>query len=117
MSVAGGAGGRGAGISGVVSGPSGGGGGGSGGVLYLATPSLRIDSGALVDAGGGARGEVELWCAAGAGRGGAGGLGRIRLSVEPTTCMVGATTIPPMPAGGCAPSGNPGEVYVGAYPN
>ncbi|MBO6933774.1 MAG: putative metal-binding motif-containing protein [Deltaproteobacteria bacterium] len=116
ISVAGGAGGQGSGVPSVVSSASGGGGGGSGGVLYLASPSIRIDSGALVDASGGARGGVGRSCT-GTGRGGAGGLGRIRLSVEPSTCTIDTPTMPPMPAAGCVPSGNAGEVYVGAYPN
>lgn len=118
LSVAGGAGGRGAGVSGVVSSGGGAGGGGSGGVIYLASPAIRIDSGSLIDAGGGAGGDVVRTCGiSGAGRGGAGGMGRIRLSVEPTTCTVTASTMPPMPAAGCVPNSTPGEVHVGAYPN
>jgi len=118
LSVAGGAGGRGAGVNGVVSSGGGAGGGGSGGVIYLASPSIRIDSGSILDAGGGARGAMVRNCGiSGAGRGGAGGVGRIRLSVEPSTCTVATPTVPAMPAAGCVPSGTPGEVYVGAYPN
>jgi hypothetical protein len=84
-------------------------------VIHVVAPTVRADSGATLDARGGAGGGVPRSCGAGS-FGGAGGLGRIRFSVEPTTCTVGATTYPPMPAGGCVPNATPGEVYVGAYP-
>jgi len=90
------------------------GGSGSGGVVYLSAPEVRCDRCVLHAAGGPAVSSGY----AGA-NGGAGGMGRIRMSVVPSRCAIGATTAPPMPAGGCAAStaARSGEVYIGAYPD
>lgn len=83
------------------------GGGGSGGAIWLGAPDLRIDEGAVVSANGG-----------NLGRYGEGGLGRIRLSVDPRHCAL-AGTFSPRIGDGCAPSpehGLPGYVYVGTWP-
>jgi hypothetical protein len=90
------------------------GGGGSGGVIVLAAPSISLFGSLRAMGGaGGARSSTDC------GRGGAGGLGRIRLSVDPVRCEVTGTSNPPIPTG-CAPSpdgGVPGQAYVGVWPN
>jgi hypothetical protein len=50
------------------------------------------------------------------GRSGAGGLGRIRLSVPTAGCMLGGTFAPPL-ASGCAPSAMAGTTFVATYPD
>ena len=86
------------------------GGGGSGGVIYLAAPEIAVYGALSVAPGPGAVSSH---------RGGSGGLGRIRLSVDPVRCEVTGTSNPPVPTG-CAPSpdgGVPGQAYVGVWPN
>ena len=96
--------------------PSGSGGGGSGGVVYLSAP--RMDLHGTMDARGGAGGaNRQTECASVTG--GAGGLGRVRLSVDPSQCSPPDTSFPPVGTG-CAPSpdgGVPGQAYVGLWPN
>jgi hypothetical protein len=87
----------------------GGGGGGSGGAIYLSSPTVSVMSGAVVSAVGGA---VGLSCN---GSGGAGGLGRIRLSLGTTTCNL-TGTFNPQVFNVCNPANQSGRVYVGAYP-
>lgn len=92
---------------------SGAGGGGSGGVVALHAPSVTIDG--RISATGGAGGTNPC-----GGNGGAGGVGRVRLSVEPARCMVGgsATLDPPLPGGACMPSAPvDGRAYVGRWPD
>lgn len=100
-------GGKGGQATGVSGNYGGGGGGGSGGVIYLHAPELDLKG--VVSAAGGEGGKGE-------GFGGAGGLGRIRLSVE--TCKPFATLEPPLGPDGCTPMAEPLPefVYVGAYP-
>lgn len=96
----------------------GGGGGGSGGVVYLASPMLAVQ-GRISVAGGAASGATAGTCCVGGGRG---GLGRIRLSVNPATCQITrepGRVIPPLPAADCVLSpegGVPGEVFVARWP-
>jgi hypothetical protein len=88
------------------------GGGGSGGAIYLAAPAISLFGEVRAQGGEGGRGN-------GCGNGGSGGLGRVRLSVDPVRCEVTGTSVPPVPTG-CAPSpdgGVPGQAYVGAWPN
>ena len=81
-----------------------GGGGGSGGVIYLAAPALEVTG--ELDAGPGAAGR----------RGGAGGLGRIRLSTVPERCVLFGRYDPPL-VDGCAPTGaQPGRTFIDLYP-
>lgn len=91
------------------------GGSGSGGVVYLSAPEIVCD-GCALSATGGARVDHPYSRAVG----GAGGLGRLRLSVRVSRCQMGGTVNPPMPAGGCVvspPGGSPGVAYVGEYPD
>jgi hypothetical protein len=48
--------------------------------------------------------------------GGAGGLGRIRISVAPATCTLGGTFNPPL-GNGCGAENTADETYVAAYPD
>jgi hypothetical protein len=52
------------------------------------------------------------------GAGGQGGLGRIRLSVDPAACTLAGSFNPPL-ASGCSATvpPTPGRAYVGVYPN
>ena len=87
-------------------------GGGSGGVIYLSAPEF-INDGVVTAAGGAAGTKGSTFC----GNGGAGGPGRVRLSVLPELCdTVGA--IVPQLDGPCAETvqWTPGTAYVGLYP-
>jgi hypothetical protein len=64
--------------------PGAAGGGGSGGVIYLAAPTISVSPGATVSAAGGPGGAGSEFATGGGG--GKGGLGRIRLSMNPGTC-------------------------------
>jgi hypothetical protein len=77
---------------------------GSGGVVYLAAPSIHVAPGAIVEAI--ARDAPPNT-----------GLGRIRLSVDPTRCALAGSFNPPL-RDGCAPTagGVPGFSYIGAWP-
>jgi cysteine-rich repeat protein len=90
-----------------------GGGGGSGGVIYLAAPTLTVASGAVVSAVGGIGG-VSPGSACGGG--GAGGLGRVRISARLTTCSLSGNFTPPL-SSGCSLSVADEHVYIGAFPN
>lgn len=84
------------------------GGGGSGGVLYLVAPALDL-RGTLSAAGGTVASPSTSY----------GGLGRIRLSVDPRRCSLTGSFTPGRP-GGCDPSpagGLRGLTYIGQYPN
>ncbi len=81
-------------------------------MIYLAAP--RLDLRGTVSVAGGAGGRV------GTCTGGAGGVGRLRLSTLPSQCGVSGTTVPPVVAG-CAVT-TAGSVtspraYVGMYPD
>ena len=71
--------------------PGAAGGGGSGGVIYLAAPSLTVAAGGNVSAAGGGGGAGSEFATGGGG--GNGGLGRIRLSVNPG-CTLGGQLHP-----------------------
>lgn len=82
-------------------------GAGSGGVIYLSTPALTTARGAVVEAtaGGAATAPVT-------------GLGRVRLSVDPSRCVLAGTFNPPL-RDGCSPTSNggtPGYAYVSSWP-
>ena len=96
--------------------PGAAGGGGSGGLIYLSAPSIRVTSSAAVSAVGGGGGAQSLFATGG--RGGNGGLGRIRISVAPATCTLSGAFSPPL-AGGCSPTAPavPGAAFIGIYPN
>ena len=84
------------------------GGAGSGGVIYLAAPKLDVQPGARVSALGGSGGLDST----------TGGLGRIRLSVDPEQCRLDGSFQPPL-VDRCHPTPPPGVrcgVYVGAWP-
>ena len=92
-------------------GGSAGGGGGSGGIVYLVAPELRMGGAAHVIVDGGVGGSVD------GALGGAGGLGRVRLSTDPRACTLGDFgTITPISCD-VATSPGPGEIYVGRYPD
>jgi len=87
---------------------SGAGGGGSGGAVELAAPSVQTEG--MISTVGGAGGSAG--CTAGAG-----GLGRVRVSVRPGMCQLSGLWTPPLDAGCTATSTpTPGVVYVGGYP-
>lgn len=93
---------------------SGAGGGGSGGLVYLAAPVLTVNG--RVSAVGGAQG-TNTSCGA---DGGNGGLGRVRLSTDPSTCTLGpSSSITPGLAGGACAAGAPasGSAYLAAWPD
>lgn len=96
--------------------PGSAGGGGSGGVIYLSAPTIRVAPSATVSAVGGMGGAQSVFANGGAG--GGGGLGRIRLSVTPSSCMLAGTFTPPL-AAGCAPTAPAvaGSTFIGVYPN
>ena len=94
------------------------GGGGSGGVVYLSAPTLLVTG--TVSAAGGAGGSfTNNSCGVVAtATGGAGGVGRIRVSASNTTagaCMLGGTFNPPL-ASGCATSTTACQAYVTTFP-
>ncbi|UJR80814.1 MopE-related protein [Sandaracinus amylolyticus] len=91
-----------------------GGGGGSGGVVYLAAPELVLRG--TVSAAGGAAGGGGGGNPAG-GPGGAGGMGRVRISVNPATCEISGTVRPAAPMLCEATGAVPGRAYVGRYPD
>ena len=91
------------------------GGGGSGGLIHLAAPEVAVYGAISANGGAGGTAFGPNPCR----DGGNGGLGRIRLSVDPVRCEVTGTSNPPIPTG-CAPSpdgGVPGQAYVGMWPN
>ena len=94
--------------------PGAAGGGGSGGVIFLRAPQITTTSTARVSAVGGL-GRLASPYATG-GRSGAGGLGRIRLSVPMAACALGGTFAPPL-ASGCSPSSAAGSTFVAPYPD
>lgn len=73
---------------------------GSGGVISLAAPAIEVASGAYVSA-----------------TSQAGGLGRVKLSVDPARCRVDGTFVPPLPRG-CVASTHDAlcETYVAPWP-
>jgi len=92
---------------------SGAGGGGSGGVVALLAPSVTIEG--RLDARGGAGGTNP--CGA---NGGAGGFGRVRISVDPARCTIGgaAGIDPSLATGACTPGpAADGRAYVSAWPD
>jgi hypothetical protein len=93
----------------------GGGGGGSGGAVMLYAPSVLTGSSALISAVGGRGGNAD---GIRAGAGGNGGLGRVRITVNRTTCSLSGTFNPPL-SNGCTPTpgGVPGRVFVGPFSN
>jgi hypothetical protein len=94
--------------------PSGAGGGGSGGIVYLAAPAIVLEGRVSARAG---RGGVNTSCGA---DGGDGGPGRIRMSVDPAGCTLGAMAVldPPLPSAACEPTGLvPGRAYLAAWPD
>ncbi|MCB9737511.1 MAG: hypothetical protein H6745_33445 [Deltaproteobacteria bacterium] len=91
-----------------------GGGSGSGGVIYLSAPAIAV-TGQLVAAGGGRLEGSPL----ASGQPGDGGLGRIRLSVDPTSCELTGAFTPPL-VDGCAVTEAPGvagHAYIGPWPD
>ncbi len=93
-----------------------GGGGGSGGVIYLAAPELEITATANLNVDGGRGGDGA---AVGERRGGPGGLGRIRISTDPSACILEGNFGNIAPPATCEPTNASaaGEVYIGRYPN
>jgi hypothetical protein len=86
------------------------GGGGSGGVVFLAAPELEVRG--TISAVGGGLSDT------GGNVGGAGGPGRIRLSVLPERCTLFGSWTPAL-VSGCAPTRTapvPGRVYIDVYP-
>jgi hypothetical protein len=79
----------------------------------LASPSLRVDG--VVRAVGGAPGTAPSSTPY---HGGAGGLGRIRLSTLAEECAI-TGDVRPAPVAACAPTPAPvpERTYVGRYPN
>jgi hypothetical protein len=94
--------------------PGAAGGGGSGGLIYLSAPSITVASGATVSAVGGVGGAQSEFATGGGG--GQGGLGRIRLSANPSSCTLSGSFNPPL-ASGCSASSKSGTTYVAVYPN
>lgn len=90
--------------------PGGCGGGGSGGVIYLSAPVIQVAG--VVSSVGGEGGKPSA-------EGGKGGLGRIRLSVDPARCSLAGTFTPGLASNcGVSPAaGTPGKVFIGAFPN
>jgi len=95
----------------------GGGGGGSGGAIWLQAPILTAPAGSMISAqggGGGSSGGSKT-----DGPGGAGGPGRIRLSVDATLSgAIGGSFYPPL-LSGFTPTPGAGtalKVYVAQYP-
>lgn len=78
----------------------------------MAAPEVRVLPAARVSASGGAGGPSPY-------PGGAGGLGRIRVSALPELCTL-TGTLDPAPVSGCTPTpgaGTSGRIYVGVYPD
>ena len=95
--------------------PGSAGGGGAGGVIYLSAPSVTVGAGATISAAGGLGGAQSEFATGGGG--GDGGLGRIRLSVLPATCVLNGSFTPPL-SSGCMPKpATAGLAYLGVYPN
>jgi hypothetical protein len=76
-------------------------------VIYLAAPQLTV--GGTVSAAGGIAGGP-------AGVGGAGGLGRIRISAVTANCALTGTFTPPL-ASACNVTSAAGVVYITAFPS
>lgn len=81
------------------------GGGGSGGAIFLASPAITVAAGAQLSAVGGDATTP----------GGAGGLGRIRLSLDPSASSAAGTLSPPL-ASGLSASCVSGKTCVAAWP-
>ncbi|MFO0649188.1 MAG: hypothetical protein U0326_23300 [Polyangiales bacterium] len=93
------------------------GGGGSGGVVFLYAPRMSVSG--RVTAAGGAGGDFFYPPRSARSTGGAGGLGRIRISVGNTTagaCALGGTFNPPL-ASGCNSSATTCTAFVTTFPN
>jgi hypothetical protein len=95
------------GVGGDTGGYGAGGGGGSGGLIYLSAPVLDLRG--VVSAAGGAGGSGQH-------NGGAGGLGRIRISTNPAMCTLEGALTPPL-VDGCNPANQSGYTYIATYPN
>ena len=95
--------------------PGAAGGGGSGGLIYIAAPTVTVGNAATISATGGPGGAESLFATGGGG--GDGGLGRVRLSVDPASCMLAGSFNPPLTAGCMPTAGTPGFAYIGTYPN
>ena len=95
--------------------PGSAGGGGSGGLIYLVAPTITSTATAVVSTAGGRGGDASVFATGG--RGGAGGVGRVRVSVNPSTCALAGTFTPAL-ASGCTPApARAGNAYLAAYPN
>jgi hypothetical protein len=83
--------------------------------VFVYAPAIQVDVGARVSAIGGAAGSAPPDY----GVGGAGGLGRIRISALSASCMLAGTFTPPLAAScGVSPvGGTRGDTYVATYPN
>ncbi|HJL35343.1 MAG TPA: MopE-related protein, partial [Polyangiaceae bacterium LLY-WYZ-15_(1-7)] len=94
-------------------GAAGAGGGGSGGVIYVAAPEVRISGEASTAGGNGGVGGPRDFS-----NGGAGGIGRIRISAVPERCTLVGTFVPAAADVGCSPTvpAIPERVYVDVYP-
>ncbi len=95
--------------------PGAAGGGGSGGLIYLTAPSITTGASSVVSTAGGRGGAGSVFATGGGG--GTGGVGRIRVSVTPTSCALSGAFTPAL-ASGCTPAAaTPGRAYLAAYPN
>jgi len=88
-----------------------GGGGGSGGVIHLVAPEIVVEGGARISAVGGLGAPPMATNV----RGGNGGPGRIRLSVDPRRCVIAGDTNPPTTCGDTTPT--PCRGSIGVYPD
>ncbi|MFO0624493.1 MAG: Dickkopf N-terminal cysteine-rich domain-containing protein [Polyangiales bacterium] len=88
---------------------SGSGGGGSGGVIHLWAPSVQTQG--RVSAAGGIGGASAVPT----NRGGAGGIGRVAVSVTTPRCALGGSFTPQL-LDGCGLSASPGRVGVRTFP-
>ena len=88
-----------------------GGGGGSGGAIYLATPVLSVSG--TISAAGGAGGHHGANVSGG--DGGAGAIGRVRISASLASCTLGGTVVPALRSA-CNANTTAGYPYIAAYP-
>lgn len=84
-----------------------------GGVIYLSAPMLDVQAGALISAVGGTGGNASPTSC---GKGGDGGVGRIRLSVNQASCTLAGTFNPGLTAA-CAAANASEKTYIAPYPN
>ncbi|MFO0645466.1 MAG: hypothetical protein U0326_04455 [Polyangiales bacterium] len=93
------------------------GGGGSGGVVFLYAPSVSVASGGTVSAIGGSGGTgATVYSNT---PGGAGGLGRIRISAVASTCTLNGAFNPAL-SSACVltpGAGVAGRAYIAAFPD